>query len=100
MSVARANGHGGVYDYFFCLGRIRGGCASRYVAVDKVEEWICRHYESVQLKSDAIDGVRTQLLEGLEQDRIRTAQEVKRQRVRLSKLMNERKKLLSTTPMP
>ncbi len=94
MSVARANGHGGTYDYFFCLNRIRAGCRSRYVAIDRVEDWICRHYETVQLPAEMIERVKAELLAELEDDRKRTEREVKRQQARLTRLENERKKLL------
>jgi site-specific DNA recombinase len=95
MSVARANGHGGTYDYFFCLNRMgRGGCYSRYVPVDKVEDWICDYYAVVQLEPERLDGIRTELLKELEEERRRAAREVKRQSARLKKLVNERQKLL------
>lgn len=95
MSVARANGHGGTYDYFFCLNRIgRGGCNSRYVSLEKVEDWICDHYALVQLEPERLDGIRRELLVELEEARRRVAKEVKRQSARLKKLVNERQKLL------
>jgi len=95
MSVARANGHGGTYDYFFCLNRIgRGGCNSRYVSLEKVEDWICEHYALVQLEPERLEGIRSELLNELEEARRRAAREVKRQSAQLKKLVNQRQKLL------
>src|SRR5205807_8933427 len=84
MTVARAKGHGGTYlylfCYFFCLGRQfrYGGCDSRYVAVERVEDWIGNYYSITQLEEERVDDVRAQLLKELEQQRSRTARGVKR----------------------
>lgn len=38
-SLTYAQGHGGIYPYFFCLGRAGGsGCDQPYLPVDGVEE--------------------------------------------------------------
>jgi hypothetical protein len=95
MSLTYAKGNGGRYPYFFCLGRTRGtGCKQPYVPVDLIETAVERAYGEVRLLDDQAERVREKLGEALAGIRGQAEAEATRQRQRLAKLSEERKKLL------
>ncbi len=54
--------HGGIYPYFFCLGRQRrNGCDLPYLQVDGVEERVERLYGRIQLSNDEVAALRAEL---------------------------------------
>jgi site-specific DNA recombinase len=53
--------HGGEYYYFFCIARQRGLCDTGYLAVDRVEQAVLRHYEGIRLPEGFADRVRSKL---------------------------------------
>jgi site-specific DNA recombinase len=52
-----ASGHGGKYQYFFCVGR-RQGCPSRHLSVEAIENAVVDHYKSIELTPATIAKVR------------------------------------------
>jgi site-specific DNA recombinase len=55
LLLAQANGNGGTYLYFFCIGRNDKTCNLPYLRVDGiigVEDAVSRHYESERLSED------------------------------------------------
>ena len=85
----------GKYLYFFCVERSkRSGCQQRYVLADKAVAMVERYYRSVQLPPDDIEFARAALHDELASQRERDIAEAERQRKRLSRLADERKKLL------
>jgi site-specific DNA recombinase len=97
---------GRVYDYFACLGRVKGtGCKLPYVPVDEVEDRVPAQYAAVKILQlgvrateadwhlhleDIRDGL-AKALAGVEKE---NAEEVGRLRARLEVLDGESKKLL------
>jgi site-specific DNA recombinase len=97
MGYGHSRGKGGVYSYFFCLGRHTGrtDCDLPYIAVDKVEEEIERIWETqVQFTAETIREVgelsRAQLYIRQESDETLLAN----QRQRLIKLERQKQKLI------
>lgn len=90
MGVSMSTGRGGgVYPYFFCLGRQRkNGCDLPFLAIDQVEEAVCRVYKQIELKAAVQSGLETNLFQELEQDRKtmgKAAAQLKAKEDRLSK---------------
>jgi DNA invertase Pin-like site-specific DNA recombinase len=97
---------GRVYDYFACLGRIKGtGCRLPYLPAHEVEERVAAAYVKVKVKQLGkgatadkwtlhLADVRSALDESLAGMREVNQREVKRHRARLASLDAERKKFL------
>ncbi len=95
MSLIQANGNGGRYPYFFCIGRMKGtGCKQPYVPVDLIETAVEHAYGEVVIPAEQADLVREKLDVALTGMREQAEAEVTRQRRRLAKLNEEREKLL------
>ena len=97
MGYGHSRGKGGVYSYFFCLGRHTGrtDCDLPYVSVEKVEQEIERIWQTqVQFTKQTIQEVgehsRTQLDTRQKQDQSLLAS----QRQRLIKLERRKQKLI------
>ncbi|MDX6624227.1 MAG: hypothetical protein QOE75_2159 [Solirubrobacterales bacterium] len=53
MSLIQANGNGGRYPYFFCIGRMKGtGCKQPYVPVDLIETAVEEAYGEVAIPTE------------------------------------------------
>jgi site-specific DNA recombinase len=97
---------GRLYDYFACLGRIKGtGCRLPYLPAHEVEERVAAAYVKVKVKQLGkgatadkwtlhLADVRSALDESLAGMREVNQREVKRHRARLASLDAERKKFL------
>lgn len=95
MSLIQANGNGGRYPYFFCIGRMKGtGCQQPYVPVDLIETAVEDAYGEVVIPTAQAKAVREKLDVALAGMREQAEAEVARQRRRLAKLGEEREKLL------
>lgn len=95
MGLIHANGNGGRYPYFYCMGRARGtGCEQPYVAVDLIETAVERAYGEVKLPRRQAEQTRAKLKHVLAGMREQAEAEATRQRARLAKLTEEREKLL------
>ena len=96
LGFTRARGKcGGLYDYFFCLGRHGGnGCRQRFLAVDVVELEVERFYASVRLDQARADEIRDTIRHLLNRQASAQEKERKRQQRRLAGLADERTKLL------
>jgi site-specific DNA recombinase len=97
MGYGHSKGKGGIYSYFFCLGRHTGrtDCDLPYIAINKVEEEIERIWQTqVQFTAETICEVgelaRTQLETRQEQDDSLLAN----QRQRVIKLERQKQKLI------
>ena len=63
LGLIYANGHGGVYPYFYCLGRQRrNGCDLPYLALDPIEERVERLYREIQLTDEEASALRAELV--------------------------------------
>ena len=65
FGIVFANGHGGQYPYFYCLGRQKdaNGCQQGYVAVDRVEAAVAQHWEQYRLSDARRQELRAAVLE-------------------------------------
>ncbi len=97
MCFTKAKGRGGVYDYFFCLGRHqkRTDCDLPYLLVEDIEGAISEHYASTELLTDQQEASLRDLIDqALAQRTKRATAETKRQSKRIEKLEGQRDKLL------
>ena len=95
MSLTYAQGNGGRYAYFFCIGRKKGtGCEQPHVAVDLIETAVERVYGDVRMPGKQAECIRVKLGRALSGMREQANAEAIRQRQRLVKLSEEREKLL------
>ncbi len=61
-------GRGGEYEYFVCLGRQSGACDLPYLPVVLVEDYVVRHYASIELPDDFIATVTGCMQEALDDE--------------------------------
>jgi site-specific DNA recombinase len=95
LILTLANGHGGAYYYFFCVGRSRGnGCRQRYMDVDAVEQAVERFYKTIQLEPEQILKLRQRLRDELAGLRKTREREAKHQTTRVRRLEVEQDRLL------
>jgi site-specific DNA recombinase len=52
LIVQRADGNGGTYFYYFCLGRRQGTCTLPYLRIDDIEQAVLAHYATVRLPEE------------------------------------------------
>ena len=95
LSLTYSQGNGGIYPYFFCLGRQAGnGCDQPYLPVDEVEDRVLTLLANQELDSEASGKLRINFRTQLQEDRKRLIAEASRQAKRLEALKSERRKLL------
>jgi len=96
LSYSRSRGHGGEYEYFFCLARHerRSNCTLPYLRPEDVEKAVENHYATVRLGSESLKVIREHLLAALRLETTGAEREAKRQRIRITQLEAERRKLL------
>jgi hypothetical protein len=93
MSVCASRGNGGVYTYFFCLGRHtrRTTCALPYLAPEDVEEAVERHWQGVQLDSEIVEQVRAELLADLRREQEQAGQLKREVQNRIGQIESKRR---------
>jgi len=97
MLFSRNKGrHGGVYDYFVCLGRhtYGNGCNLPYASVAAIEEAVADYYATIVLDEDAVVAIRKTLLKVAKRRNASILRLAKRDRKRILDLEAERRKLL------
>ncbi len=96
LCFSRNRGHGGSYDYFFCLGktRYRYACQNRYVAVDKVEGAVEDYYKRLQLSKKRVASIKTSVEHEMDQEVRMAKEDAARQTKIIAGLENERERLL------
>ena len=95
LSIGYSTGHGGVYPYFFCLGRHRDkSCRLPYLSFDAIEEMVEDFWEQVVIEPEQLDGIRADVTKHLQQVTKHHEAERVRQQRRLTKLDAEGKKLM------
>ena len=91
LSLTYANGHGGIYPYFFCLGRQRrNGCDLPHLAMDTVEARIEQLYESVELTAEESADLRSELRSQLDVEAEKSVGERKLLERQIAKLDRQR----------
>jgi DNA invertase Pin-like site-specific DNA recombinase len=94
LIFSRNRGHGGTYDYFFCIGR-RRGCTQPYVESSKIEEAVVRFYgNQVSLGDTLVRNLRSSLKASTDHERSDLERQAHRQQKQLVKLEQSRKRLL------
>jgi site-specific DNA recombinase len=94
LTLARGR-HGGLYLYFFCLGRQRGnGCLKKFAPVDVVDKKVEQLYAAVQLEPQQMEKLRKGLAKELADTRQLRGRQASRQKSRLAKLESERATLM------
>ena len=96
MIFSRNKGHGGVYDYFVCIGRHgkRVPCDLPYVAVADIEDQIERYYQTVKLDEATTDTLYRHIIDAAKKRNAKALKLAKQQRKRIEVLENERRSLL------
>lgn len=95
LGIMNAKGrHGGIYPYFYCLGRQRrNGCDQPYVLIETIEKEVCEFYRTVQLASEHVEVVVSGLAAELKVEQELGATETVRQEARIRKLESKRRLL-------
>ena len=88
--------HGGVYDYFVCLGRHRKRvpCDLPYVSVADIEDQVERYYHTVKLDESTVDSLYGHIIEAAKKRNARALKMARQQRKRIELLESERRSLL------
>lgn len=96
LCFTNANGNGGKYAYFFCLGRQsrRQVCSQRALSVEKVEGAIGDHFELIHVDIETRGKLHDWILDQLRKNRLEAEVEAGAQNRRLNRLKNERTKLI------
>ena len=96
MGFGHSRGHGGIYTYFFCLGRHTGRteCDLPYLNDADIEKEIEKLWDRIQFSSEAIVRIREYVEEDLETMRIQGAVLAADQRRRLIQLERQKQKLI------
>ncbi len=94
MSVCDSRGNGGVYTYFFCLGRHtrRTNCTLPYLPPEDLEAAVTRYWrERVQLQPQLVEQVRARLLADLHQEQEQAGKAMQQVRTRIQKIESKRR---------
>ena len=96
MIFSRNKGrHGGLYDYFSCLGRQRAtGCRQPYVSTALIETKVEAFWSTLQLSAERRREIETAVRQHVTTARSLIDAEASRQKTRTSRLEKERRKLL------
>jgi site-specific DNA recombinase len=94
FGIAYANGHGGQYPYFYCLGRQQdpSACPQRYVAVDRVEAAVAQHWSNYRLIDARRQELRAAVLELFHTQNAGAEQEIASQQARIAAVRHEQQK--------
>jgi len=97
MIFSRNTGrHGGVYDYFVCIGRHGGSvpCDLPYVSVADIESQIEQYYETVKLDETSADTLYGHIIKAAKKRSAKAFKLATQQRKRIEILEAERRSLL------
>jgi site-specific DNA recombinase len=95
LILQRANGNGGEYFYFFCIGRQTTGCDLPYLPTDQVEDLIVAFYQrEVRLAPDFMDAVQAAGREAVQEQTALDRETTKRSHHRLTVLDGKESYLL------
>lgn len=96
LSYSKSRGRGGIYEYFYCLGRRsrRTDCDLPSLAVDEVEDVVARQYRSLQLTEQTVLRLQRELLAAMRAHTSGAEKRARQQRKRITDLEGKRRKLL------
>lgn len=95
LVMSRNKGNGGVYTYFFCVGRQRrNGCKQPHAQVPAIERQVEDYYRTVELTPARAEDVRKLLRQELKRRNLRLDEQAKQARRIVTRLDAERTKML------
>jgi hypothetical protein len=96
LSIGYSRGrHGGVYPYFFCLGRHRDKqCSLPYLSFGTVEAMVDDYWRQVRVEPEQLEATRADVRQHIARMTRRHEGERKRQQTRLERLDAESRKLM------
>lgn len=95
MSIGYSRGRGGVYAYFFCLGRHRDkSCTLPYLSIEKVEQMVEDYWQGVVVDPEQLEAIRIDVRRHLKTVTKQNEGERHRQAERLKQLDAESRKLM------
>jgi site-specific DNA recombinase len=92
FGIVYANGRGGQYPYFYCLGRQSGECTQGYVAIDRVEAAVAQLWDSYRLSDDQRAELRAAVLELFQSRNTGAKAEITKQQARIAAIRHEQQK--------
>ncbi len=94
FGIVFANGRGGQYPYFYCLGRQKdaSGCPQSYVAIERVEAAVLKHWDTYQLTDERRQQVRAKVLDLFRSQTAGAEREIGRQQARVSTIKHQQQK--------
>jgi len=94
LIYSRANGKGGLYEYFVCGGRQHGNCTQRAHRVQAVEAAVVQHYAAKELSDQERDKLRSAVTAHIETISTLAAGKVAEAESILTRLERQERKLL------
>ena len=94
LIYTRANGNGGLYEYFICRGKQRGECQQPHHRVDAVSAAIERHYATVELSPERRQRIAAAVRDFCTVRQEATAPQVMAATAELARLKQQERKLL------
>jgi site-specific DNA recombinase len=94
FGIVYANGHGGQYPYFYCLGRQQhpSACQQGYVAVDRVEAAVAQHWDRYRLTDEQRRELRPAVLELFRTQTAGADREIASQQARITAIRHDQQK--------
>jgi site-specific DNA recombinase len=94
LGIVHAKGHGGVYPYFYCLGRQKdsSGCPQMFVRVERIEAAVLRHLDTFRLDDVRREELRRVVMARFGDQVAGAQREVASQQGRIVKLNRRREK--------
>jgi site-specific DNA recombinase len=87
-------GHGGTYEYWVCSGKQREGCRLGTLRMEDVEAAVAREVALQQLSAEAIESMRIELQQALDQQQASAREAKKALRAELRKLEDQEERLI------
>jgi hypothetical protein len=97
LIYTRNRSNGGEYEYYTCLSRRTGRrpCTRRPMRLEKIEDGITAFYKAFRLSPDRADLIHGGVTEELTNDREKADRDAARAKKRITRLNDERQKLLT-----
>ena len=95
LIYTKAKGNGGEYEYFICGGKQQGTCSHTSHRVQAVEAAVEDHYATLEWSAEQRQGIRTAIERQVEVTTILAAEKVAEAELRLVRLDQEERKLLT-----
>jgi site-specific DNA recombinase len=94
MAMTPANGNGGTYYYYFCLGSRRGICDQPYVLIEDLPQEVLNYYARIQMRDEFRQVVTHQVAETLKDESSVNERVRKRLNARLKELDKQEDRII------